>query len=162
MTLEEARRRVLEERKRRGLSMRAAAALGEISNETWRRYENGGPLTATARKGIAQAFGWPTAWPEEDPTNLNDNNTPGYDLAAGLRQIDGKLDHIIEQVSLLGVAMASDAALLGTDVEGRARILAVIHAIEETVIRDYGGRRASEVDPPASPGGRAPKRGRLA
>lgn len=61
------RRRVANERRRRGLSARAAASLGSMSNTTWSRFEAGGPLTPAVRSGVAATFGWSTDWPEDPP-----------------------------------------------------------------------------------------------
>lgn len=62
-----ARAHVQEERARRALSARKAAELGGITNTVWSKYEAGGNLTPGVRKGVAQAFGWPTSWPERLP-----------------------------------------------------------------------------------------------
>ena len=63
------RARVQHERRVRGLSVRRAAALGNMSNTTWGHWENGRhDLTDTVRVGVAQAFDWSTDWPEFPPS----------------------------------------------------------------------------------------------
>src|SRR5215207_8269029 len=83
------RERVTAERLLRSWSVRTSATRGGVSNETWGRYEAGGPLTLAMRSAIAQAFTWPADWPEHPPP-LNSNATPvGPDTAL-------LLDHVAE------------------------------------------------------------------
>lgn len=78
------RQRVERERKRRGWSVRAAATAGGTSNTTWGRFEKGEiELTPTMQQAVAEAFGWDTAWPELDFSDVANDA-----LAALLETID--------------------------------------------------------------------------
>lgn len=79
---------VQRERERRGWSIREAAARsGLVTNETWGRYENGGPLTGKMRRAVAQAFGWDTDWPDQQPPIQHEVLTRLAELEALLREV---------------------------------------------------------------------------
>lgn len=61
---------IRQERRRRGWSMRAAAAAAGVSNTTWSRMEAGAvEITPAMSRHIADAFGWPDDW-ETNPESL--------------------------------------------------------------------------------------------
>lgn len=79
---------VQRERERRGWSVREAAVnSGLVSNETWRRYESGGPLTGKMRRAVAQAFGWSTDWPDRQPPVPHEVVSRIGELEALLREV---------------------------------------------------------------------------
>lgn len=62
------RKRVANERRIRGWSVRKAAQLGRISNSTWGGWENGAlELGDAMRIAVATAFDWEPTWPENPP-----------------------------------------------------------------------------------------------
>lgn len=87
---------VRNERNRRGWSVRRAASEGGISNTTWGVFESSGQVTDAIRVGIAQAFGWPTTWPEGPPalTPLVEGEPTNAELMA-------KLDLLVESTDAL-------------------------------------------------------------
>ena len=53
------------ERRRRALSIRQAARLGDVSNTAWGDMEAGrAPITLRLQQAVADAFDWPMDWPE--------------------------------------------------------------------------------------------------
>lgn len=62
------RQRVAAERRARGLSIRAAANLGDVSNTAWNDWESGKRVLSNAvQHGVAAAFDWPVNWPTNPP-----------------------------------------------------------------------------------------------
>jgi hypothetical protein len=80
---------VAREREERGWSYSQAGERGKLSRETWRVYERDGKLTATVRKGVARAFGWPLDWPENPVTmDAGSGRTAVEMLEEVLRRLD--------------------------------------------------------------------------
>jgi hypothetical protein len=101
--MDELRSRVARERKLRGLSVRGAAALGEISNTTWGNWEKGGPLTDGVRLAVALAFGWPTTWPEAPPapTPLDPGQPTNADILEAVTALTMLVQNMGDAVELL-------------------------------------------------------------
>jgi transcriptional regulator with XRE-family HTH domain len=107
------RQRLLHERRTRGMSARAAAAAGGVSNTTWGRLEAGEiDLTERTRLAVATAFGWQIDWPENPPPVTSPGvNQPGD-------------DDVAERVQLLQrevAALSEVVLLLAMDVEDERR-----------------------------------------
>lgn len=92
-----AQQRVIEERRIRGLtSVRALTRTLPISNETWSKYERTGYLTHGMRVAVAQAFDWPTNWPEDPPPMPP---TPPVDQLRQLRAVVQSQGQAVEELS---------------------------------------------------------------
>lgn len=105
---------VRNERKRRGWSVRRAATAGGISNTTWGTFEAAGQVTDTVRVGVAQAFGWPTTWPEGPPalTPLVEGEPSNADLAAkldALLQSNAALHELVRNMGAVVERLAGPA-----------------------------------------------------
>lgn len=93
------RQRVVFERTTRGLSVRGAAVLGEISNTTWGAWEKGKiGLTATVREGVSKAYGWPLNWPEDLPPMPSAREDM---LIAAMGQLSAQLTEVIQRLDRL-------------------------------------------------------------
>ena len=96
--------------------MRAAAALGGVSNTTWSRYEAGGvTLTPGIVQGVAKAFGWPTTWPEEQPATT----TP--DFEARLQRLEDVVWRLVATSTESDLASAESLAALSDHLEAERR-----------------------------------------
>lgn len=94
------RSHVGEERKRRGLSVRAAAHSGGISNTTWGTFEDTGKVTDGVRRGVARAFGWSTTWPEVPPALTRPDPTEPSNA-----ELMAKIDVLTVLVQNMGVVV---------------------------------------------------------
>lgn len=75
--------RVRRARQVRGWSIRRAAAEGDISNETWGKFERARlPISDAVRRGVAKAFDWPGGWESFDVEPVLDPTTVGHRLTA--------------------------------------------------------------------------------
>lgn len=90
------------ERNRRGWSVRGAAQRGGISNQTWGTFEKGGVVTNKVRAGVAEAFGWPTTWPESPPAL-----TPLVEGEPTPSELMAKLDQVLASTAAIQIAVQS-------------------------------------------------------
>jgi transcriptional regulator with XRE-family HTH domain len=106
--------RVVAERQRRGLTIRQAAGLTDITNTTWSRWENdGGVPSPKLRTAVATAFGWGQDWPENPPPL-----PVPTDHGVTLPDLDAKLERIINaqvDARVIGRTTAADATLAVTE-----------------------------------------------
>lgn len=105
---------VRNERNRRGWSVRSAATAGGISNTTWGGFESTGRVTDAVRIGVAQAFDWPTTWPESPPalTPLVDGEPSNADLSAkldALLQSNAALHELVRNMGAVVERLAGPA-----------------------------------------------------
>jgi transcriptional regulator with XRE-family HTH domain len=92
--------RVVAERQQRGLTIRQAAGLTDITNTTWSRWENeAGDPSPKLRTAIATAFGWGQDWPENPPPLPvpTDHGVTLADIFDGLNALrDGQIELLAE------------------------------------------------------------------
>lgn len=108
---------VTAERRRRGLSIRAAATLGNISNQAWGTWEGGEEPNPSPRMrlAVAKAFDWPTTWPENPPLVEPDRTTQRVaeledDVRSLRRELTALRDAVIE---MLGVQLPDGEESVG-------------------------------------------------
>ena len=96
--------------------MRAAANLGDVSNTTWSRFENGGvTLTPGIIHAVARAFDWSTAWPTEPP--VGDVATPSVDLGPRLERLEGVVRQMLKLMASGGRQSELTLAALADQLE---------------------------------------------
>lgn len=118
--MDESVERVVAERRRRGLSVRAASTAGDVSNQTWANYEKSGVLTPLMQRAIVKAFDWPADWADAEPAIPP--GSPG--------DVVGRLQALIEVVQEGRAATAALEALVDRTVaELHTRIDAVERAL---------------------------------
>jgi transcriptional regulator with XRE-family HTH domain len=108
--------RVRQERELRGLSVRKAAELGGVSNETWGKYERQlTGLSPKIRTAVATVFGWPMDWPERPPRPARSGGTMPLDAVSQLRREVEELALVVqEQAHQIGELMGVVAELTAT------------------------------------------------
>jgi transcriptional regulator with XRE-family HTH domain len=119
--------RVIAERQQRGLTIRQAAGLTDITNTTWSRWENeAGDPSPKLRTAVATAFGWGQDWPENPPP-LPVPTDHGVTLA----DIDEKLEMLIEgRLEIATMVTNQLAAAAETFERALLRISARLDALE--------------------------------
>jgi transcriptional regulator with XRE-family HTH domain len=111
----ELRERVREERRLRGLSVRAASTSGGVSNTAWGEWERGiRPLTGGLRVAVAQTFGWASDWPENPPPR---NHVEVIDLDARLDRIEAMLSQLVGLPAAVEELVLSIHSMLKSDLE---------------------------------------------
>lgn len=119
--------RVAEERRLRGhLSIRQVSAGTSTSNETWSKFERTGIVTPKIRLAVAEAFGWPSDWPEQLPplpppeaadalSRLEVAVRALADETAGRQQVEDLSEHLVSiaaQLQAQGATLERLAGLL--------------------------------------------------
>lgn len=136
------REKVLQERRKRGWSVRRAAGAGHISNTTWGRYEAGDlELSGAIHNAIAVAFGWPHDWP--------DREVPDWDAAVedATAEVTAALERLQATVNdeVRSQLVEHDGLLL--EHEGRLRELTdSVRTLALRVFGDPGGLDGPELD----------------
>lgn len=143
------RQRVTAWRTRRGLSIRRAATLGGISNETWGRYEETGKLTPTIRSAVASAFGWPADWPENPPV---EDETDPLKLGPDTRKM---LDKLTELSGLIA-RLADSGQQVDQRLDEAERLLTQLEAAIGELERRVA--QFEEGNPGSARSGRRPRR----
>jgi len=97
---DELRRRLVLGRRLRGMSQRAAAQAGEVSNTTWGRLESGEiGLTPVTVLAVARAFNWPEDWPESPPDEKV--SEPDVALREAVDVLTDRIDELVRLVARL-------------------------------------------------------------
>lgn len=124
---------VRQEREKRGLSVRAAAQAGGVSNTTWSRFEESGDLTPKMRRAVSQAFGWPAGWPEGDTAEVDQPDD--HDVTALMDRMRAILDVTEGRTDSINALTAAlrDSTAAHTKLEARITETAdgVISAVSE-------------------------------
>lgn len=144
------RERVAHERKRRGLSISAAARTGGASHETWRTYEETGNLTPKVVQMVAAAFAWPLGWHqgESDPTAAEQRDDA---IMAALDAVRGELVEVgveIKQSRVLGAERAESFAVRLERFESAiGNLIVAVGSLEQRI------QRIEPPNPPRGPRG---------
>lgn len=85
---------VAAERRRRGLSVRAASRAGGISNTAWSEFEHTNHVTLRMQAAVAAAFGWPTDWPYSPPVPVASTNGPDMTMLS----LIARLEHVVQDL----------------------------------------------------------------
>ena len=106
--------RVIDERIRRGWSIREAAAHGGVSNTTWARYEQTGNLTGRMRQAVALAYSWTVDWPDT-PDTAEPATAPEPDDE--LTEIASKVDRLADSIDAVLATTADRRDVLRRNTE---------------------------------------------